>query len=311
MVKPKSRMAVYTGSFDPITLGHVNVIERSARLVDKLIVGIGSNTEKQPLFSPEERVAMVCQATSHLSNIEVTIFQGLAVEFVRLVRAECRGIDGQVHALRPQPVRPRQGSRADKQVSRHRHHLTPLGRGQETPGSPFVERAHRRSAPHLVVGLARGFTGVGPDRRLPEILAKDQRQLVLRLALSPVDDGAWVVAGSMDGNTVNGRFESDPPLLSTLGEHQIARALVEQADEGAFIEYKRWIYSHHPLGPVDCWLLHEGDADEAGVGAIRVAGASGSLSFSAVMDRDGVRTGTTLRGEVEVGLERVARSGSF
>jgi len=50
-----SRRAVYTGSFDPITLGHLNVIERSSRLVDELIVGIGTNIEKQPLFTVEER----------------------------------------------------------------------------------------------------------------------------------------------------------------------------------------------------------------------------------------------------------------
>ena len=53
------RLAVYTGSFDPITLGHLNVIQRGSRLVDRLIVGVGINIEKQPLFSPEERVAMI------------------------------------------------------------------------------------------------------------------------------------------------------------------------------------------------------------------------------------------------------------
>jgi pantetheine-phosphate adenylyltransferase len=78
-----SRRAVYTGSFDPISLGHLNVIERASSLVDELIVGIGQNVEKQPLFSAEERVALVQEATSHLSNITVTLFNGLAVRFVR------------------------------------------------------------------------------------------------------------------------------------------------------------------------------------------------------------------------------------
>ena len=55
MSNSDSRIAVYTGSFDPITLGHLNVIHRSSRLVDKLIVGIGVNVEKQALFTPEER----------------------------------------------------------------------------------------------------------------------------------------------------------------------------------------------------------------------------------------------------------------
>jgi pantetheine-phosphate adenylyltransferase len=78
-----SRIAVYTGSFDPITLGHLNVIERASKLVDKLIVGVGINIEKQPWFTPDERVALVKQVTRHLANIEVRQFTGLAVHFVR------------------------------------------------------------------------------------------------------------------------------------------------------------------------------------------------------------------------------------
>ncbi|MCC7087050.1 MAG: pantetheine-phosphate adenylyltransferase [Pirellulales bacterium] len=78
-----SRVAVYTGSFDPITLGHLNVIERASRLVDRLIVGIGINVEKQSWFTPEERVNLVERATRHLVNIEVKQFSGLAVHFVR------------------------------------------------------------------------------------------------------------------------------------------------------------------------------------------------------------------------------------
>jgi pantetheine-phosphate adenylyltransferase len=83
MTNSDSRIAVYTGSFDPITLGHLNVIERCSRLVDKLIVGIGVNIEKQSLFTPEERVELVQKATRHLRNVEVQSFAGLAVNFVR------------------------------------------------------------------------------------------------------------------------------------------------------------------------------------------------------------------------------------
>jgi pantetheine-phosphate adenylyltransferase len=83
MTNSDSRIAVYTGSFDPITLGHLNVIERSSRLVDKLIVGIGVNIEKQSLFSPEERVELVRRSVLHLKNVEVQSFSGLAVSFVR------------------------------------------------------------------------------------------------------------------------------------------------------------------------------------------------------------------------------------
>jgi pantetheine-phosphate adenylyltransferase len=78
-----SRRAVYTGSFDPISLGHLNVIERSSRLVDELIVGVGENIEKQALFSGEERAELIRQATAHLSNVKVKLFEGLAVRFVR------------------------------------------------------------------------------------------------------------------------------------------------------------------------------------------------------------------------------------
>src|SRR5215470_1793103 len=83
MTNSDSRIAVYTGSFDPITLGHINVIERASRLVDKLIVGIGINIEKQSLFTSEERLALVRHAVKHLPNVEVRQFSGLAVHFVR------------------------------------------------------------------------------------------------------------------------------------------------------------------------------------------------------------------------------------
>ena len=83
MTTSESRIAVYTGSFDPITLGHINVIQRSARLVDRLIVGIGVNVEKSAMFSPEERVELVTKATSQFKNVEVHAFSGLAVQFVR------------------------------------------------------------------------------------------------------------------------------------------------------------------------------------------------------------------------------------
>jgi len=78
-----SNRAVYTGSFDPITLGHLNVIERSSRLVDTLVVGVGLNIDKQSLFTADERVELIRRTTSHLNNVEVKMFDGLAVHFVR------------------------------------------------------------------------------------------------------------------------------------------------------------------------------------------------------------------------------------
>ena len=81
------KKAVYTGSFDPITLGHLDVITRSSRLVDELVVGIGVNSEKKPLFEPEERIELVERVTSKLPNIEVKAFSGLAVNFVKACEA--------------------------------------------------------------------------------------------------------------------------------------------------------------------------------------------------------------------------------
>ena len=82
------RMAVYTGSFDPVTLGHLNVIERASRLVDTLIVGVGINVEKTELFTIDQRVSLVERATQHVGNVQVEPFTGLAVNFVRQRKAK-------------------------------------------------------------------------------------------------------------------------------------------------------------------------------------------------------------------------------
>ncbi|MHC4399812.1 MAG: pantetheine-phosphate adenylyltransferase [Planctomycetota bacterium] len=77
------RVAVYPGSFDPITLGHLNVIERISRLFDRLIIGVGINIEKRPMFDVGERTELIRLATAHLENVEIRSFSGLAVEFVK------------------------------------------------------------------------------------------------------------------------------------------------------------------------------------------------------------------------------------
>lgn len=73
-------VAIYPGSFDPITNGHLDLIERSARLVDRLIVSILNNARKQPLFSVEDRVEMVKAAIHRWPNVEVDSFEGLLVD---------------------------------------------------------------------------------------------------------------------------------------------------------------------------------------------------------------------------------------
>ena len=77
----KRVVAVYPGSFDPITNGHLDVIARAARLADHLIIGILRNDEKTSLFSVAERIEMLQEVVTHLPNVEVSSFDGLLVEF--------------------------------------------------------------------------------------------------------------------------------------------------------------------------------------------------------------------------------------
>ncbi len=77
------RVAVYTGTFDPVHRGHLDVIQRGSRLFDRLIVGIGVNPDKATLFTTEERVALTQAVARDLPNVDVVAFDGLAVRFVR------------------------------------------------------------------------------------------------------------------------------------------------------------------------------------------------------------------------------------
>ena len=77
------RTAIYPGSFDPVTYGHIDVIERSSKMVDKLIVAVLNNNSKNSLFSADERVNMLKEVTKHLPNVEIKHFGGLTIEFAR------------------------------------------------------------------------------------------------------------------------------------------------------------------------------------------------------------------------------------
>lgn len=76
------RTAVYPGSFDPITNGHLDIIERSSKVFDKVIVSILTNSSKKPAFTVEERIEMIKKATAHIPNVEVDSFDGLLVNYV-------------------------------------------------------------------------------------------------------------------------------------------------------------------------------------------------------------------------------------
>ena len=75
--------AVYPGTFDPVTFGHLDIIRRAAVLYDKLIIGVLHNSEKTPLFSVDERVNILTKATEDIANVEVRSFEGLSVDFAR------------------------------------------------------------------------------------------------------------------------------------------------------------------------------------------------------------------------------------
>ena len=81
-------VAVYPGSFDPVTYGHLDIIRRSGKLFDRVIVGVLQNNAKSPLFSVEERVNILEKATEEIPNVEIRPFCGLSVEFVRECRAD-------------------------------------------------------------------------------------------------------------------------------------------------------------------------------------------------------------------------------
>jgi pantetheine-phosphate adenylyltransferase len=81
------RRGVYPGSFDPVTKGHVDVIERAAKLVDELTVGVLNNSAKISLFSIDERVSMIEEITAHIGNVKVSSFDGLLVDFMKKLDA--------------------------------------------------------------------------------------------------------------------------------------------------------------------------------------------------------------------------------
>lgn len=79
--------AVYPGSFDPVTVGHLDIIDRASKIFDRLVIGVLINGSKRPLFTLDERVSMIRQALSAYDNIEVMSFSGLTVDFARRLDA--------------------------------------------------------------------------------------------------------------------------------------------------------------------------------------------------------------------------------
>ncbi len=87
MSDERARIAVFPGTFDPLTHGHLDIVARAARLYDKLIIGVGDNPVKEQVFTPEERVEMLVQYTSDYAGVDVQMYSGLTVEFARNANA--------------------------------------------------------------------------------------------------------------------------------------------------------------------------------------------------------------------------------
>ncbi len=82
------KRAIYPGSFDPVTLGHLDIIKRSAKIVDELVVGVLNNNLKTPLFSVENRVKMLNEVVKDIPNVKVMAFEGLLVDFAKKLDAK-------------------------------------------------------------------------------------------------------------------------------------------------------------------------------------------------------------------------------
>lgn len=100
------RIALYPGSFDPVTLGHLDVIGRAARLFDRIVVGVIDNPSKSALFTAEERMAMICRELEGQGDVTVKTFTGLAVEAAAQVGAQwiVRGLRSAADALYELPM---------------------------------------------------------------------------------------------------------------------------------------------------------------------------------------------------------------
>ncbi|MEO1095554.1 MAG: pantetheine-phosphate adenylyltransferase [Cyanobacteria bacterium J06638_28] len=81
-------LAIYPGSFDPITLGHLDIITRASRLFEKVIVVVSSNPNKMPLFTAEKRMAQIRQSAHQLKNVEIDCFDGLTVTYAKMKQAQ-------------------------------------------------------------------------------------------------------------------------------------------------------------------------------------------------------------------------------
>jgi pantetheine-phosphate adenylyltransferase len=164
---PKPRTAVYTGSFDPITLGHLNIIERASTLVDRLVVGVGINAGKNPLFTPDERIELIRRTTRRWPNVDVEKFDGLAVNFVRDcgARVMVRG------------VRPLQDLEAELTMM--------LANRQLDPGIETVVLMADKEFAHVSSSLIKQIAPLASDEELSHFVPPEVIEAIRRKASEP------------------------------------------------------------------------------------------------------------------------------
>jgi pantetheine-phosphate adenylyltransferase len=166
-VEPRStrvRRAVCPGSFDPVTHGHLDIVERAAALFDEVVVAVGTNRSKSRLFEPEERIAMVREMTAGLDNVTVSGFDGLIVDFCREVGAVAivKGLRGSTDYEYELPM-----AQMNRHLTRVETVFLPGAVGTGFVSSSLVKE---------VCALGGDVTGLVPDvvrERLVERLARD------------------------------------------------------------------------------------------------------------------------------------------
>lgn len=101
-----SRIAVFAGSFDPITLGHFSIVEKAIPLFDKIYVAVGTNTSKNYLFNAEKRFDLVAQSFARYNQVEIAAFEGLTVDFCKTVKAKflIRGLRNNIDFEYEKPI---------------------------------------------------------------------------------------------------------------------------------------------------------------------------------------------------------------
>lgn len=144
------RTGFYSGSFDPVTLGHTDVITRAARLVDKLVIGVGVHPAKQPMFTPEERVVMLSEETKPIAKSTGTIIQIETFDNLAVVAAEAAGASIIFRGLRD-------GTDFDYEMQ-----MAGMN-GEMTPDLETVFVAASPSVRHIAANLVRQIAAMGGD----------------------------------------------------------------------------------------------------------------------------------------------------